>query len=142
MISLNERPMRSLRSDIRRETLRIKVRPDSSVLMGGPPSASGRSDKTITDAAHRLEEQRVGGIALDLATQAVDLHIHRALVDAVAAASQRAARDRLARRVGENAQHLALAVGEMDDLVTITQFAALEMVDVRPERHRLERRHR
>ena len=43
---------------------------------------------------------------------------------------------------GENAQHLALAVGQMDDLLALAQFAALEMKDVRPERDLLQRLHR
>ena len=45
-------------------------------------------------------------------------------------------------RDGENAQHLALAIGEMDDLLALAQFAALEMIDVGPERDLLQRLHR
>ena len=43
---------------------------------------------------------------------------------------------------GEDAQHLALAVGQMNDLVALAQFAALEMIDVGPERDLLQRLHR
>ena len=57
-----------------------------------------RGYQPIADAAHRLQEQRIGGIALDLAPQAVDLHVDGALVDG-AVAGQRAARHGLARRL-------------------------------------------
>ncbi len=69
-------------------------------------------------------EQRIGRIALDLAAQAVDLHVDRALVDRAAVAGERHARHGLARRRRQHAQHLALAVGEADDLVALAQFAA------------------
>ena len=39
----------------------------------------------------------------------------------------------------KQAQHLALAVGQMDDLVALAQFAAREMKDEGPEAHRLDR---
>src|SRR5258708_19566399 len=58
--------------------------------------------------------------------RSVDLHVHRALVDG-ALAGQRTARHGVARRRGENAQHLAFAVGEMNGLLALTQFAAVEI---------------
>jgi len=69
--------------------------------------------------------------ALDLAAQAVDLHVDGALVDG-AVAGQRAARHGIAARQRQDAQHLALAVGEMDRLLALPQFAALQMIDVGP----------
>src|SRR4051794_16701852 len=90
----------------------------SSVLIG---NGSGRGDQTIADAAHRLQKQRIGGIALDLAPETIDLHIDGALVHA-ALAGERATRHRLARYYRKDAQHLALAVGEMDDFLALAQF--------------------
>src|SRR5258705_6235695 len=117
---------------------RLSVSPVWSVLIR---ICSGRRAKAIADAGYRLEEQRIGGIARDLAPEPVDLHVNRTLVDG-ALAGQGAARHGLARRHGEDAQHLALAVGEMDGLVALAQFAAVEMVDVGAERDLLQRRHR
>src|SRR5258705_10475158 len=127
-----------LAAETRPAAVRISVSPVSSVLIR---ICSGRRDQAIADAAHRLQEQRIGGIAFDLAPEPVDLHVHRALVDG-ALAGQGAARHGLARRHGEDAQHLALAVGEMDGLVALAQFAAVQMVNVGTERDLLQRRHR
>src|SRR3954470_24901541 len=70
-------PIQPLAAETRPAAVRIRVRPVSSVLMAG---SSRRGDQAIPDAAHRLQEQRIGGIALDLAAQPVDLHVHRAFV--------------------------------------------------------------
>src|ERR1700680_5351221 len=94
---------------------------------------SRRGDQAIADAAYRLQEQGIGRVALDLAPQPVDRAVDRALVDA-AVAGQRAARHGLAPRQSENAQHVALAVGEMDGGLALPQFAALQMIDIGPER--------
>src|SRR4051794_26670362 len=91
----------------------------SSVLIGNGP---GRRDQTIADAAHRLQKQRIGRIAFDLAPESVNLHVDGALVHA-ALASECATRHRLARYHRKNAQHLAFAVGEMDDVLALAQFA-------------------
>ena len=45
-------------------------------------------------------------------------------------------------RQRENAQHVALAVGEMDDFLALAQFAAIQMIDVGSERDLLQRLHR
>src|SRR5437016_10714422 len=89
-------------------------------------SGSGRGDQAIADAAHRLQEQGIGRIALDLAPQAVDLHVDGALVDA-AVAGERGARHGLAGGDAEDAPHLALACGEMDDVLASAQFPPTEM---------------
>src|ERR1700748_2616894 len=115
---------------------RIRVRPVSSVLIG--IWTSGRCDQAVADAAHRLQEQRACRIALDLAAQPVDLHVDGALVDA-AIAGQRPARHGLAGGDRQDPQHLALAVGEMDDVLALAQLAAAEMIDIRPERDLLDR---
>ncbi len=91
-----------------------------------------RSDQAITDAAHCLQEQRIGGVALDLAPQAVDLHVDRAFVHG-AVAGQRAARHRLSPGERQKAKHVAFAVGEADHFLAVTQLAALQMVDVGSE---------
>src|SRR6201991_2660768 len=77
---LNALPIQPLAAETRPAAVRIRVRPVSSVLMP-PGSISWRRHQAIADAAHRLQEQGIGGIALDLAPQAVDLHIDRAFVD-------------------------------------------------------------
>ena len=88
--------------------------------------------------------QRIGGIALDLAAQPVDLHVDRALADAVATVA-RPARGAAPSRPGllaSSAQHVAFAVGEVDDVVAALQLAAREMEDEVAEAHRLDRRRR
>src|SRR6266550_4404472 len=132
---LNALPIQPLTAETRPAAVRISVRPVSSVLIGRTLAASSwengsrRCDQAIADAAHGLQEQGIGGIALDLAPQPVDLHVDRAFVDG-AVAGQRAARHRLAARDGENAQHLTFAIGEMNDFLALAQLAALEMIDV------------
>src|SRR5882724_12492828 len=79
---LNALPIQPLAAETRPAAVRIIVRPVSSVLIRqGSLNISRRGDQAIADAAHRLQEQRVGGIAFDLAPQTVDLHVHRTLVD-------------------------------------------------------------
>src|SRR5438874_2706594 len=122
-------PSLPLAAETRPAAERISVRPVSSVLMSGFWAIGlWRGDQAIADAAHRLQEEGIGRIALDLAAQPVDLHVDGALVHA-AVAGQCAARHGLARRHAEDAQHLALAVGEMDDLLALAQFAAAEVID-------------
>src|SRR5436309_2469676 len=106
-------------------------------------SPRGRKSTTSPSrsCAIRLQEQRIGGIALDLAPQAVDLHVDRALVHR-AAAGQRRARHGFAGSDRQNAQHFALAVGQVNDLLALAQFAAIEMKYVRAERDLLQRLHR
>ena len=96
----------------------------------------------VADAAHGLHEQRIGGIALDLAAQAVDLHVDRALADRAAVAGERHARHGLARRRGEHAQHLALAVGQADRSSPLAQFAAPDVKHEGPEADGFGRRRR
>src|ERR1041384_481418 len=62
--SLKIWPIRPLTAETRPAALRIRVRPVSSVLIA---RASWRRHQPVADAAHRLQEQRIGGIALDLA---------------------------------------------------------------------------
>src|SRR5216683_1286605 len=135
---LNALPIQSLAAETRPAAVRISVRPVSSVLIR---KCSRRCDQAIADAAHRLQEQGIGGIALDLAPQTVDLHVDRTFVDG-AVAGERAARHGFAPCDGENAQHLAFAIGEMNDLVALAQFAAIEMIDIGPERGLFQRLHR
>ena len=59
----------------------------------------------------------LAGIALDLAAQPVHLHVDGALVRAAAVAGERHARHGLARHRRQHAQHVALAVGEVHDLL-------------------------
>src|SRR4051794_37601999 len=90
--SLKDCPIQPLTAETRPAAVRIRVRPVSSVLIAG---ASRRRYQAVADAAHRLQEQRARGVALDLAAQPVDLHVYRALVDR-AVAGEIAARHRLA----------------------------------------------
>src|SRR6202011_40573 len=131
-------PIQPLAAETRPAAVRISVRPVSSVLIW---ICSGRRHQAIADAAHRLQEQRIGGVAVDLAPQPVDLPVPPPLGDG-ALAGEGAARHGLARRHRENAQHLALAVGKMDGLIALAQFAAVEVIDVGTERDLLQRGHR
>src|SRR3982074_359573 len=81
---LNALPIQPLAAETRPAAVRISVRPVSSVLI------SGGCYQAIADAAHRLQEQRIGRIFLVLAAQPVDLHVDRALVDGAAAGQCRA----------------------------------------------------
>ena len=65
---------------------------------------------------------------LDLAAQPVHLDVHGPFVGA-AGAPQGVARDGRAGGGGEHLQHLALAVGEPDELLALPQFAALDRED-------------
>src|SRR5277367_4121225 len=97
---LNALPIQPLAAETRPAAVRISVRPVSSVVIGQGSSdicVSRRRDQAIADAAHRLQEQRIGGIALDLAAEPVDLDVDRAFVDG-AVAGERAARHGLAAR--------------------------------------------
>src|ERR1700722_15279940 len=135
---LNALPIQPLTAETRPAAVRISVRPVSIVLMRPVSSrvCSWRCDQAIADAAHRLQEQGACRIAFDLAPETVDLHVDRALVDRAVAAGQRAARHGFARRGRQDAQHVALAVGEVNHLIALPQFAALEMIDVGSERDR------
>ena len=84
-------------------------------------------EETIADAAHGLEKDRIGRIGLDLAAQARDLHVDRALVGA-AGAGQLLACDVAAGPLAEDGEDLALAVGDADDLVVPAQLAAIAAV--------------
>ena len=84
-------------------------------------------------AAHRLQVDRVGGIDLDLAAQAVDLHVDGALVGAAPPPASSSRGDVAAGAVAEDGQDLALALGDADDLVAAAQLAAVEAEDERPE---------
>ena len=53
-----------------------------------------------------------------------------------AVAGERQARHGFARRCGEHAQHFALAVGQVDDLLAAPQLAARDMEDEVAEAHR------
>src|ERR1700684_1134384 len=141
---LNALPIQLLTAETRPAAVRISVRPVSSVLIAWDSLeiCSRRCHQAIADAAHRLQEQRVGGIAFDLAPQAIDLHVYRAFVDGAVAAGPRGARNGLARGCCKDAQHVALAVGEMDHLFALAQFATLQMKDVGPKRDRLQHLHR
>src|SRR5215472_1397916 len=101
---------------------------------------SSRRHQTITNAAHRLHDQRIAGIAFDLAPKPVDLHIYSALADRPAIAGERLARHRLARACRQYPQHIALAVGEPDDLVAAAQLATRYMEHELAEAHRFRRR--
>ena len=55
----------------------------------------------VADSARGLEMDRIGGIGLDLAAQAVDLHVHRALAAAVGELQELVPLDGVARAAGE-----------------------------------------
>src|SRR4051812_41904593 len=100
-------------------------------------SRSWRHHQPIADAAHGLDDQRIGWVALNLAAQAIDLHVDGALVDRTADAGERHARHGLAGRGGEHRQHLALAVGEPHDLVAAAKLGPADMKHELAEAQRL-----
>ena len=87
----------------------------------------------IANAAHGLQPDRVGRIALDLAAQPVDLHVDGALADLGFAADQLVARDGLAGARGEDRQDLLLAVGQLQRLAAPLQLAPRDLEGVGAE---------
>src|SRR5262249_20581186 len=79
---------------------------------------------------------RVGGVALDLAAQAIDLNVDGALADRAARPGERLARHRLARRRRQQPKHLALAIGEPDRVLAALELAAPEVKLEITEAHR------
>ena len=77
----------------RANTDRNLAMPMSSVVMQLSKSCwlsiSWRGHQPVADAAHGLHQQRIGGIALDLAPQPVDLHVNGTLADRAAVAGER-----------------------------------------------------
>ena len=64
-------------------------REDGGVLgTAGAAPASAVNEEAVAGAANRLQEQGVGGIRLDLASQPVDLHVDRPLVAGAARTAQ------------------------------------------------------
>ena len=82
----------------------------------------------------------LAGLLLDLAAQPVDLHVDGAFRDCAAIAGERQPRHGLSRRRRQDAQHLALAVGQPDDFLAFAQFTARQMIDERPEADGFHRR--
>src|SRR5205807_1769744 len=103
---------------------------------------SWRGHQPIADSAHGLHEQRIGGIELELAAQPIDLHIDGALAGRAAIAGQRQSRHGLAGRTREQPQHVALTVGEADDLLAAPQLAARDVEAELAETHGLDWRRR
>src|SRR5258705_7672663 len=84
----------------------------------GLPSRPSVRVKYIALSAHGLQIDWIGRIGLDLAAQPVDLHVDGALAAARRiVAGQFVAGDRRAAPLGEQAQEVALALGELDALV-------------------------
>ena len=102
--------------------------------------ASWRRHQPVADAAHGLHEQRIGGIALDLAPQPVDLHVDRALAGAAAVAGQRAAAAPSRPGVAASSRSMSRSrsVRWMISSPRL-QFAAREMKDEIAEAHRFRR---
>src|SRR5262249_52299543 len=79
---------------------------------------------------------------LNLAAQAIDLHVNGPLADRIAvaiAAGKLEPRHGLARRGREQAHHLTLAISEMDHLLAALEVAATEVEYEFAKAHRLER---
>src|ERR1700681_1059044 len=69
---LNALPIQLLAAETRPAAVRINVRPVSSVLMEQDSSSgSRRRHQAVADAAHRLQEQRIGGIGFGFGPQHV-----------------------------------------------------------------------
>src|ERR1700730_6814591 len=129
---LSHMPMRSASTTSTTASVRSAAMPISRLVMEAcsleacslAACPSWGRHQPITDAAHGLDEQRVGGIALDLAPQTVDLNVDRALADGAAIAGERESRHRLARACRQHPHHFALAIGETYVLLAAAQLAA------------------
>jgi len=77
---------------------------------------------------------------LDLAAQAIDLHVNGTLPDRAVSAGERLPCDRVTGCCGEQAQHFALPIGEPHDLLAAFEFAADEMEPELTEAHRFRYR--
>ncbi len=87
----------------------------------------------VADAAHGLEPDRVCGILLDLSAQTVDLHIDRAFTHIAVLPGQFMAGDGFARPLGKDRHDILLAVGELDRLGSLLQFATRNEKSIRAE---------
>ena len=105
-----------------------------------PVSAYAGDRQPVADAAHGLQVERIGRVGLDLAAQAVDLHVDGALAGRAAGHHQLVAAHRLAGRGGEDRQDLALALGQVDDLAAALQFQLLAVEGERAEAELLDQR--
>ena len=78
---------------LRQEAAEPAHRHGRAAHSAGSRRSSSVDHEAVADAAHGLQEDRVGRIDLDLAAQAVDLHVDRAFVGGNAVAGERLARD-------------------------------------------------
>src|ERR1700754_1451600 len=96
----------------------------------------------IPNTAHRLEPDRIGRVAFDLAAQPIDLDVDRALADLGLVADKLVARYRLARPRREDRQDLLLPVGQLQGLAATLQFTPGDLERVWPEDQLLHLRRR
>src|ERR1700753_1724865 len=87
---------------------------------------SSASDESIPRSSRRLQVYRIGGVLFDLAPQAIDEDIDRSLLGCAARSRQRLARNDRARVCTEQAQHLALALGDANRIVSSSKLSALK----------------
>src|SRR3990172_6987757 len=83
----------------------------------------------VAFATDRLQIDRVTRIFLDLAAQAVDLHVDGALAAAIGVLSELLPRNRNAGTLREIAQQIALALGQAHRLAVELQLAARYVKD-------------
>src|SRR5947199_297422 len=104
---------------------------------GGGRSVTGR--KSTTRPSFSCAMRRIGWIVLDLAAQPIDLHVDRAFTGIAAIAGECQPRHGLAGRSSEQPQHLALAIGEVNDLLAALELAARDVEAELAEAHRFDR---
>src|SRR5258706_8094833 len=97
-------------------------------------------DQDIADTANGLDVERKLGILLDLATQARDLHVHRAFQLDVQPRAQRGARKGPSRIGGKELQELRLGTGELHAFAGAFELAALGIEDAFAHMHFAVRR--
>src|SRR5580658_6406119 len=92
-------------------------------------------DQLVAGAARGLQIQRIGGVALELAAQAVDLNVDGALLRVSGRPRQRLARYADPRRRPKQSKDFALALCQTHDVFAAAQFAALGEKHERTEPH-------
>src|SRR6185503_8543160 len=98
---------------------RFQTKPSLSPAAGLPHRVD-RGVEHVADAALGDDEARVRGVGLDLAPQAQDLHVDRAVVDLGVVQARKVeklfAREDALRRRKESGEQAELALGELDGL--------------------------
>src|SRR4051812_1234007 len=96
--------------------------------------------QSIPNAANGLKPDGIGRIALDLASEAVDLHVDRALPDFRFTGDEFMARNGFARTACKYCEDFLLAVGKFQGFSALLEFAPGDLEGIGAENKLLDLR--